>query len=94
LPGLAAFIGVATHTFQTRSLVWLVIFFTPFTAEFSDVVLKVFGNMYFPTQTQIHMEVAQLKKAQRKKFRLPSFQIAKSIAPAGHPPGTQAVESL
>jgi hypothetical protein len=71
-----------------------VIFFVPFTAEFADVVLKVFGNMYFPTQTQIHMEVAQLEKAKKRKFGLPSFQIAKAISPVSHTPGTQVTESL
>jgi len=89
------FIGVATHTYQTKSLVWLVIFFVPITAEFVDVAVKVFGNMYFPTQTQIHMEIAQLEKSKASKLVLPSFQIASAILPVSHhTPGTQPTEAL
>lgn len=71
------------------------IFFVPITAEFVDVAVKVFGNMYFPTQTQIHMEIAQLEKSKASKLVLPSFQIASAILPVSHhTPGTQPTEAL
>ena len=32
-----------------------------------DVVFKVFANMYFPTQTQIHMEIQAKNKMLKRR---------------------------
>jgi len=75
------FIGVATHTFQTRSVVWLTVFFVPITAEGLDVIWKTFANMYFPTQTQIFAEMQHLDDTRRRQncCRLPLFQAAVTV---------------
>jgi hypothetical protein len=33
-----------------------------------DVVFKVFSNMYYPTQTQIHLEAEALGKKEKKRL--------------------------
>jgi len=58
------FAGVPTHMAE-KSTCWIIIFFTSIAACTFDVVGKVFSNMYFPTQTQIHMEIAQKHKQNR-----------------------------
>jgi len=50
------FVGVGAHVFRTRTLSWLLLIFVPLVAMLFDVALKVFSNMYYPTQTQIHLE--------------------------------------
>ena len=57
-PTITPFVGVATHTLNTRSITWMIIFLAPVTALMIDVALKLFSNMYYPSQTQIHMEIA------------------------------------
>lgn len=50
----------------------------PVAAITFDVVGKVFSNMYYPTQTQIHLEI-QAKEAAEKKKRAresPNSQVA------------------
>jgi hypothetical protein len=32
-----------------------------------DITWKLFSNMYYPTQTQIHMEIEDLAKRDRKR---------------------------
>jgi len=51
------YVGAATHTLNTRSITWLVIFLAPIGATIVDVTFKVFSNMYYPQQVQIHMEI-------------------------------------
>lgn len=70
-------VGVVTHMFTTRTSNWLAILFLPIAAIAFDVAGKVFGNMFYPTQTQIHVEieskqVAARKRAQREQARNPS----------------------
>jgi len=57
-----SFIGVATATFSYQADVWLAIFLVPILTQALDVVVKMFGNMYFPTQTQIHAEISTLQQ--------------------------------
>jgi hypothetical protein len=58
---------VAMHVMGTRSLSWLLIAFVPIMGMVFDVILKVFSNMYYPTQTQIHLEIEATLKRDRKR---------------------------
>jgi hypothetical protein len=58
---------VAMHVMGTRSLSWLLILFVPIMGMVFDVILKVFSNMYYPAQTQIHLEIEALQKRDRKR---------------------------
>ena len=53
--------------FTTRTINWLAILFLPLAATAFDVAGKVFGNMFYPTQTQIHIEIESKQVAARKK---------------------------
>jgi magnesium-transporting ATPase (P-type) len=61
------YVAVAMHVMGTRSLSWLLIAFVPIMGMVFDVILKVFSNMYFPTQTQIHVEIEAMQKRDRKR---------------------------
>jgi len=56
------FYGVATHTFNLRSMTWILLPLTLAGAMGLDVAGKVFSNMFYPQQTQIHMEIQNLEK--------------------------------
>jgi len=62
------------HVLATRSMSWMLMLFVPIMGMMFDVVFKVFANMFFPTQTQIHMELEarekMLKRRQRNARRL------------------------
>ena len=57
-PSFTPFVGVTTHTLNTRSITWVLVFMVPVATMSVDVAAKMFGNMYYPHQTQIHMEIA------------------------------------
>jgi len=57
---MSGFVMVAYHMLHTRSISWVVLFIVTLLAIIVDVVLKVYSNMFYPTQTQIHRE-KQLK---------------------------------
>eukprot|EP00538_Stauroneis_constricta_P006052 CAMPEP_0119547482 /NCGR_PEP_ID=MMETSP1352-20130426/1593_1 /TAXON_ID=265584 /ORGANISM="Stauroneis constricta, Strain CCMP1120" /LENGTH=1822 /DNA_ID=CAMNT_0007592425 /DNA_START=311 /DNA_END=5779 /DNA_ORIENTATION=+ len=61
------FTGVTTHVLGMRTINWLLIIFVPIFATSFDVAAKVFGNMYYPTQTQIHIELEAAEKARAKQ---------------------------
>jgi hypothetical protein len=42
--------------------------FVPIIAIILDVVAKVFSNMFYPTQTQIHLEIEANEKADKKRY--------------------------
>lgn len=78
-PSFSSFVGVTTHTFNTRSMTWLLVLMVPVATMAVDVAVKMFGNMYYPHQTQIHMEVAGRQrrgKAPVGLSQLPSFEIS------------------
>lgn len=52
------FVYVTEHVLNTRSMTWMVSLLIPTIAIICDVTGKVYSNMFFPTQTQIHMEIA------------------------------------
>ncbi|KAL7542063.1 hypothetical protein ACHAXR_012198 [Thalassiosira sp. AJA248-18] len=52
------FVCVTRHVLNTRSITWMVSMLTPTIAVIFDVTGKVYSNMFYPTQTQIHAEIA------------------------------------
>jgi len=64
---LAPFVDMANHVMGTRSINWMLIFFVPIMGMVFDVVFKVFSNMFYPTETQIHMEIEAMQKRDRKR---------------------------
>lgn len=62
-----SFVFVTEHLFNMRSITWVVSILTPTIAIIFDVTGKVFSNIFFPTQSQIHAEIeAQERKASWK----------------------------
>jgi magnesium-transporting ATPase (P-type) len=61
------YVDVAMHVMGTRSLSWILILFVPIMGMVFDIILKVFSNMYYPTQTQIHVEIEAMQKRDRKR---------------------------
>jgi hypothetical protein len=70
------YVMVTYHLFQTRSIVWVVIAMSTIAAIGIDVIGKVFSNMFYPTQTQIHKEIQKL-------HFLPERRKSKKAARAG-----------
>lgn len=62
------FVGVTPHVLGQRSINWMLIFFAPITAVVFDVGGKVFSNMFFPTQTQIHMEMEARERTNARRM--------------------------
>jgi hypothetical protein len=67
-------VGVTPHMMGTRTINWLAIIFLPLAATAFDLSGKVFSNMFYPTQTQIHIEmeakeVAEKRRAERQAAR-------------------------
>ena len=62
------FVGVTDHLFGTRTVNWLALIFLPICAIGFDLAGKVFSNMFYPTQTQIHIEL-EAKEAAEKSLR-------------------------
>mmetsp|Transcript_23007 Transcript_23007/g.49788 ORF Transcript_23007/g.49788 Transcript_23007/m.49788 type:complete len:1706 (-) Transcript_23007:99-5216(-) len=52
------FVFVTEHVMNMRSITWMVSMLAPTICVIFDVTGKVMGNMFFPTQTQIHTEIA------------------------------------
>ena len=62
-------VGVPDHIFGTRSINYISLLFVPFGAMAFDIAGKVFSNMFYPTQTQIHVELEAKEFAESKKSR-------------------------
>ena len=52
------FVFVTQHVLNMRSITWMISILVPTIAVIWDVTGKVYSNMMYPTQTQIHAEVA------------------------------------
>jgi len=61
------FVKVTEHVLHTRSMTWMLLILVPIAGISFDVIGKVFSNMYYPTQTQIHLEIASKKMAAAKR---------------------------
>lgn len=62
-------VGVPNHIFGTRSINYVSLFFVPIAAMAFDIAGKVFSNMFYPTQTQIHIELEAKEVADKRKSR-------------------------
>ena len=67
--------GVTEHVLDTRLISWVILLLVILSCISVDVFGKLFSNMYFPTQTQIHREIQVLdfRKKIRKK-RSPDYK--------------------
>lgn len=66
------FVGVTEHVLDTRLISWVILLLVTISCISVDVFGKLFSNMYFPTQTQIHREIQVLdfrKKKREEKIR-------------------------
>jgi len=61
--------GVVPHVFLSCSTNYVSMLFVPIAGIAFDVCLKAFSNMYYPTQTQIHVEIQSKDFAKRKAAR-------------------------
>lgn len=66
---LGDFVNVGFQVMSTRSLVWLLILFVPLVGMAVDIACKALANMFFPTQTQIHLEIEYLERKKRREER-------------------------
>ena len=62
----SGFVDVTFYMMTTRSMSWMLIAFVPIMGMAFDVTGKVFSNMFYPTQTQIHLEIEAYQKMQRR----------------------------
>ena len=64
------FVGVTERILGLRTINWILIGFVPVAGIAFDVAGKVFSNMFYPTQTQIHVEIEvkeRIERARREK---------------------------
>ena len=61
------FFMVTDHMLHTRAITWVVIPMVTIAATSVDVIGKVFGNMFYPTQTQIHKEIQHINMKEEKR---------------------------
>lgn len=73
----SGFTLTANQVLGRRSMSWMLILFVPIVGMILDVCLKLFANMYFPTQTQIHMEMESQGKIKLRRQGLPSSENAR-----------------
>jgi hypothetical protein len=57
----SSFTNAVDHAFHMRSRSWMLIILVPCLAMVFDVTGKVFSNLFYPTQTQIHQEIFATK---------------------------------
>jgi hypothetical protein len=73
----SGFTLTTNHILGTRSMSWLLILFVPIIGMIFDVCGKVFSNLFFPTQTQIHLECEAWGKMQARRRGVPSSENAR-----------------
>jgi len=66
----SAFSGGLTHTLGLRSIAWMLLIIIPTIAMAIDVAGKLFGTMYYPSQTQIHIEMQSVDVSKKKRLPL------------------------
>lgn len=83
--GFSSFLMVVNHAFGTRSMSWMLMAFVPIFGMIFDVSFKVFSNMYYPTQTQIHVELeSKEKKMNRRRSRAVAIRRSLGLSQASH----------
>ena len=60
-----SFVFVTEHVLNMRSITWMVSMLVPTIAVIFDVTGKVYSNMFYPTQTQVHAEIAYWNEKER-----------------------------
>jgi magnesium-transporting ATPase (P-type) len=65
----AEFTDIVYHSWHLRALSWMSMLLVPTAAMAIDVTGKVFGNLFFPTQTQIHVEIFASEVHKKSKQR-------------------------
>lgn len=73
----SGFTLTTNHILGTRSMTWILILFVPIIGMIFDVCGKVFSNMFYPTQTQIHLELEARGKVLARRRGLPSSENAR-----------------
>mmetsp|Transcript_23218 Transcript_23218/g.33776 ORF Transcript_23218/g.33776 Transcript_23218/m.33776 type:complete len:1789 (+) Transcript_23218:129-5495(+) len=61
------FVFVTNHVLNKRSITWMLFLLVPIAAALCDVAGKVIGNLFYPAQVQIHMEIASQEIAHSKE---------------------------
>ena len=64
-----AMVAVPQHVLGTSSMNYALIFFIPIAGMAFDVAGKVFSNCYYPSQTQIHIELEAKEFAESRKTK-------------------------
>eukprot|EP00533_Pseudo-nitzschia_delicatissima_P000120 CAMPEP_0116110622 /NCGR_PEP_ID=MMETSP0327-20121206/18009_1 /TAXON_ID=44447 /ORGANISM="Pseudo-nitzschia delicatissima, Strain B596" /LENGTH=1657 /DNA_ID=CAMNT_0003603797 /DNA_START=292 /DNA_END=5265 /DNA_ORIENTATION=+ len=64
--GFFDFLGTYPHVMATSSVNWISMTFIPIAGMAYDVCWKVFSNMFYPTQTQIHTEIEVQELADKR----------------------------
>jgi hypothetical protein len=62
-------VSVLTHVFLKSSSNYALILFIPIGAMALDISGKVFSNMFYPSQNQIHIELESKEIRQRRKLK-------------------------
>ncbi|GAX21711.1 phospholipid-transporting ATPase [Fistulifera solaris] len=70
----SSYVYVPNHVFGTRSMSWMLVTFVPIIAIGFDVSGKVFSNMFYPTQTQIHLEIECMQNMEKQNNHSPNKQ--------------------
>jgi len=65
--GYFDFLGIYPHVMGTSSVNYITMTFIPIAGMAFDVCWKVFSNMFYPTQTQIHAEIEVQEMAEKRK---------------------------
>lgn len=65
--GFFDFLGIYPHVMGTSSVNYISMTFIPIAGMAFDVCWKVFSNMFYPTQTQIHTEIEVQEMTKKRK---------------------------
>jgi hypothetical protein len=65
----SSFTYTTNHALGTRTMTWVLITFVPVGGIIFDVCGKLYSNMFYPTQTQIHTEIESKLKIEARKRR-------------------------
>lgn len=64
---LSHFVDLTYHILETRTMSWMLMIFVPIICiMLFDVSAKVFSNLWYPTQSQIHLEINRCKRLKRE----------------------------
>jgi hypothetical protein len=57
------------HVIQRRLMTWMLILLVPTAAIVLDICGKVYSNFYYPSQTQIHIEIQAQEKKEKAMLK-------------------------